>query len=515
MLLSRKILPNVNAGGVADIPDDTIFELPERVLQFGSGVLLRGLVDYFIDKANKQGSFRGRVVVVHSIPKALPLPAAKQDYLFTHCLRGMHNGALVERYVVNASISRELMAHLQWEEVMACADNPNIDIVVSNTTEAGIVLQHDDHILNAIPASFPGKLLALLYRRFNTFSGDAKKGWIILPTELVSQNGTRLKEILVALAGFHNLGDRFMQWLTTCNRFCNTLVDRIVPGKLNAEARAKAEATLGYKDPMMIMSEPYCLWAIEASDAAAGEALSFAHHNPEIVIAADIEKYKELKLRLLNGTHTFLCGLAILAGFGTVKAAMHNASFKGFMRNLMMAEIVPCVTGTAIEEDEAVAFAESVMERFSNPFIEHTWLSITLNYTFKMKARNVFLIHQFIRRFGKVPQHMALGFAAYILFNKCTVNNSGNYEGVTDKGIMYHLTDHEAVKITEWWQTGDPHFVVTKCLAQAAIWEQDLSALTGFGNAVHYYLKLLMERGAFEVIQKFSKFTERRMLDEA
>src|SRR5687767_7478547 len=300
MQLSKKILPQLN-GVIHSSPELSYFELPEKVLQFGTGVLLRGLPDYFIDKANKQGIFNGRVVMVKSTDSGDTDAYEAQDGLFTQCIRGIHFNEVVEEYIINASISRVLSARNQWQEILVCAANPQLEIIISNTTEVGIVLVEDDNIEGTPPVSFPGKLLAFLYERYRAFNGDITKGMVIVPTELITGNGNKLQSIIMELAHLNKFDYSFIDWLETANHFCNTLVDRIVPGKLPAAQQKPMEEKLGYRDELMIMSEVYCLWAIESADPKVEEILGFAKADEGVVITPDINKHRELKLRLLNG----------------------------------------------------------------------------------------------------------------------------------------------------------------------------------------------------------------------
>jgi tagaturonate reductase len=297
MQLSGKTLTQLN--GVSDSVPEALFNLPEKVLQFGTGVLLRGLPDYFIDKANKQGIFNGRIVVVKSTDSD-STAFDKQDGLYTICVRGIDNGKTVEENIVNASISRVLSAKTEWNKILTCAHNPEMKIVVSNTTEVGIQLVQDD-ITDEPPVSFPGKLLAFLYERFKVFKGNAESGMLIVPTELITDNGSKLESIVLELAHRNNLDFKFIEWLENHNTFCNSLVDRIVPGKPDAEDTQKIEKALGYGDELLTMSEVFCLWAIEGNEKVK-DVLSFYQVDEGVVIAPDITLFKELKLRLLNGT---------------------------------------------------------------------------------------------------------------------------------------------------------------------------------------------------------------------
>ena len=390
--------------------------LPEKVIQFGTGVLLRGLPDYFIHKANEQGVFNGTVVVVKSTAQGGISEFADQDNLFTHCTRGVYKGQLVNDAFINTSISRVVEARNEWDSLLALAKSENIEVIISNTTEAGLILDKEDTLGPTAPNSFPAKLLALLYARYQHFNGDINKGWVILPTELIPDNAILLKSIIKELIQIHQLPQEFTSWLDTANEFCNTLVDRIVPGKLNEKETQELQDKLGYEDKLLISSEPFALWAIESNKASTLEKISFTTIDERVVVAPAIVKFRELKLRLLNGTHTFSTAVAIMAGFETVIQSMENKAFNTFITSLALEEIAPCVVGGNITAEDAANFAKSVLERFANPFIEHKWISIAMNFEEKMKMRNQFLMEKYATISSTTSERMSLGFAAFALY---------------------------------------------------------------------------------------------------
>jgi tagaturonate reductase len=484
--------------------------LPEKVLQFGTGVLLRGLPDYYIDKANKQGIFNGRIVVVKSTGNGGADEFSNQDCLYTHCIRGVKNNEVVDETIINSSISRVLSAKTNWQDILATAANPKMQLILSNTTEVGIVFDENDDIINNPPNSFPGKLLAWLYKRYETFNGSQESGVAIVPTELITDNGTKLKMIIEQLAAKLNLDNAFIDWLFTANDFCNSLVDRIVPGKMPEAQHKTTEEKLGYEDDLMIMSEVYSLWAIETTSQRTKDILSFSAIDNGIILAPNINKYREIKLRLLNGTHTFSCGLAYLAGFDTVKDAMANKSMNLFVYDLMKHEIGPCIESVEITRLESYEFAKNVLDRFRNPYIDHRWLSITLNFTGKMKMRNVPLLIEHYNRFNEVPQYMAIGFAAYLLFMKSTTKDEDKYFG-NNNGTSYHIQDDWASYYYEVWQNNNVEEVVKTVLCNDNIWSYDLNNLDGFANAVTKYLKLFMSNKFFEVIENIEQIQNVKM----
>lgn len=494
MILSRENLKNINGENVK-VPAAELLELPERVIQFGTGVLLRGLPDYFIDKANRNGVFNGRVLVVKSTSQGGADAFSKQDNLYTLCVKGIEDGINVEENTINSSISRVLSAAQDWNEILKAAHNPDLQIVISNTTEVGIVLS-EDKITDNPPQSYPGKLLAFLHERYKAFNGSAESGMVIVPTELISDNADKLKDILLKLSVQNKLSWDFEQWLKTSNHFCKSLVDRIVPGKLPAAEQKAIQTQLGYQDELMIMAEPFRLWAIESSNPKVKEILSFEKADKGIFIVPSINKFKELKLRLLNGTHTLSCGLAILAGFDTVKEAMANEAFASYVSNLMQQEIAHSLENDDITYQDAVDFASSVIDRFSNPSLEHKWQAITLNFTSKMQMRNMPLIRKYYSQKNEVPPLIALGLSAYIIFMNTTKDGANYIANV--KGKAYPVQDEFAEILYDYWQ--NPETAIDNILGDRRLWDKNLNNYPGFNAAIKNYVDLLQNAGAEETL---------------
>jgi tagaturonate reductase len=498
MQLSRKILAQLEPGKIA-VPSEALFSLPEKVLQFGTGVLLRGLPDHLIDKANKQQIFNGRIVVVKSTANGGTDAFAKQDGLYTLLERGVANGRQTEQTVINASVSRVLSANEEWDEILKCAANPAMQIILSNTTEIGIALVESDATA-AKPVSFPGRLLFFLLERYRVFNGSSESGMVIVPTELIVDNGTKLKAIVVKLAKLKGESGLFLHWLENENDFCNSLVDCIVPGKLPVTEHAQAETKLGYNDELMIMSEPYRLWAIETESERTRQILSFSKCDEAVVLAPDINKFRELKLRLLNATHTLSCGLAYLSGFTTVKEAMKDESFVAFISNLMTQEIIPLVAQGNISTEEAHQFAQQVIDRFKNPYIEHLWLNITVQYSSKMAMRTVPLIEKHYAGTSDAPDLMALGFAAFLLFMRSTTGADNNFYG-ENNGAAYRIQDDKAVLLQNHWKENSFDTITENTLQDRNIFGTDLTQYPGFAEAVNRNLQLLLQDGAVNAVR--------------
>jgi len=493
MILSKSNLSKLPSAQDLTVPDMQVFSLPEKVLQFGTGVLLRGLPNYFIDKANRNGIFNGRVVVVKSTDKGSTDAYYEQDGLYTLCVRGIEDSQQVDKKIINSCISRVLSATNDWEEILHCAANKEMKVIISNTTETGIKLVRKDLITSNPPSSFPGKLLAFLYRRFKIFDGSEESGMVILPTELVPGNGQLLKSICVQLAEINHCEQEFIQWLISANDFCNTLVDRIVPGSLPEAEHKKVEGSLVCQDNLMIMAEPYRLWAIETTSDRTKSILSFSQIDKGVILADNIDKHREIKLRLLNAPHTFSCALAIWCGFATVKEAMKNEAFKRFVAELMHNEITPNIVGENISEEDAKVFADKVLDRFANPFIDHEWMSISAQYSSKMMMRCVPLLINHYRQSNRPPHHMTLGFAAYILFMKSEKNKEGQYVGNINKK-EYVIYDDKASILYQHWQEDTAAKAVYSILSDEGLWNSDLTQLPEFAKAVYDGLMLIKSK---------------------
>jgi len=496
MVLSGYTLKNIESPGV-QIPAPAIFDLPEKVLQFGTGVLLRALPDYFIDKANKQGIFNGRIVVVKSTETGGTGAFEKQDGLYTICTRGIEEGNKVAENIICASISRVLSAKSDWDKILECAHDPNMQVIISNTTEVGIEKVNDD-IHRYPPVSFPGKVLAFLYERYKAFGGSKKCGMVIVPTELIIDNGKKLESIVTELAYLNGLDEAFIDWLENCNRFCNSLVDRIVPGKPEEKIKAETTAILGYDDELLIFSEAYRLWAIEGDEEIA-EILSFVKADAGTVVTKDIELFRELKLRLLNATHTLSSGVAFLSGFPTVKDAMDDESMYAFISDLMSCEIAAAIP-YPVDAAMADAFIRKVLDRFRNPLIEHHWAGITLQYTSKMRMRVVAVLLQYYKLYNTIPRNIALGFASYLVFMKAEKEENGVFYGrLNDE--FYPIRDDKAGYFHEKWKSVKPGLVAQTVLEDTGLWGQNLAQLPGFASAVQEKIEEITGSGMAAVLQ--------------
>ncbi|MEO1448914.1 MAG: tagaturonate reductase [Bacteroidota bacterium] len=485
---------------------DTAYQtsFPLRVLQFGTGALLRGLPDYIIHRANMRGDFSGRVMAVGSTGSGRSAALGKQGGLFTHRIEGYQQGAEITRFEVNTAVANAISARDHWEAVLALAKGRSVDIIISNTTEVGLTYQPDD-LQASPPASFPAKLTAFLHTRF---LNHPDQGCIILPTELVTQNGPKLKDLVLRHAREHGLGPAFMDWIEQGNYFCSTLVDRIVTGAPASEKQARLEGDVGYQDAMLTVSEPYYLWAIEGPDHLK-QRLGFVEGDEGVILKGDISPFRERKLRILNGSHTIMVALGHLCGLETVYDCTEDEQMSAFLTSAMFEEIVPSLPVTV---HGGADFAEEVMDRFRNPFIHHKLLDITFQYSSKMAMRNVATIERSIRRTGQVPEAMALGFAAYLHFLRPVDEAEGLYFGEW-QGNSYPIRDSYAKFWRGKWESySSGTDWLGSVLAQESIWGQDLNQLAGWRDTVGYYFTVIEGEGPRAAL---ATFLEKRRVQQA
>lgn len=467
--------------------------LPERIIQFGEGNFLRGFVDWMIHTLNKKGLFNGSIVAIQPTPHGKVVPKLNaQDGLYTLAQRGMLNGAEVDEREIVTSISRGINPYTDWLKVLEVAENSEVRFMFSNTTEAGLTYLQEEYDKERSPLSFPGKVAAFLYHRFQTFQGAKEAGMIIFPCELLNNNGQLLKEIVIRLATEWGFPPSFINWVDQHNQFCNTLVDRIVTG-FPREGVERFNQELGYEDVLLTICEPFHLFAIEAKPEIAAQ-LPFekaglnVHWKP-------VAPFRELKVRILNGAHTMMFAAAYLSGLDTVKEAMEDQELQQFIRKGVYEEILPLLQAN---EEEKTRFADATLERFNNPFNQHNLLDISLNSIFKWKTRILPSFLEAVRKNNALPVALTFSLAAlYVFYRPDHVKDHVLFGKRGD--TVYPIRENEKtvrfIQILFNDNAEDLQRAIYPFLSNEELWETDLTAVPELTETVTFYVENILEHG--------------------
>ncbi len=471
---------------------------PKKVLQFGEGNFLRAFVNYTIEMSNEKGMFDGNVTVVKPISYGNFERFEKQNNLYTVILRGIENDKKIQKTHLISCIHDTIDPFTQKDEYNTLMENPDYRFIVSNTTEAGIVFVKDDKFEDDLPSSFPAKLTKLLFQRYKHFNGASDKGFIFLPVELIDKNGDKLKECVLKYIDLWNLEDGFKTWIENDNIFCNTLVDRIVSGYPKHEEE-KIWQKLGYKDEIMVTGEPFGFWAIGSDKIDEVKQELTLKSSVDIVFAKDIEPYKQRKVRLLNGAHTSLVMGAYLAGKTTVDECMKDEVLSDYLEQCMFSEILPHID---LDKQELSEFANSVVQRFKNPYLNHKLLDISLNSTSKWKARVLPSLLDYVEHNNELPKNLVFSFASYLAFYiGMEKKEDGYYNSI--EGRTYQVRDDE--KVLDFFashKSTSTEDIVNLIMSDKELWGQDLTKIEGFKDAVINHLNEINKKGVKPAMKK-------------
>ncbi len=464
---------------------------PVKILQFGEGNFLRAFVDWIVQDLNDNGVFYGSVAVVQPRPHGRIKDIMAQDGLYTLRLEGIDGGKQVKNSQIIDVIADGIDPYTEYEKFLSYGESESLQVVISNTTEAGIALDATDLDFTACPKSFPGKLLALLYRRYTHFKGDKSKGLCIIPCELIDDNGDELLRCLLALAELKKMEKGFLDWLQNANAFTSTLVDRIVTGYPANEMEEIRKET-GYEDSAVVKGEIFHLWVLK-KNAKIQQVFPADKTGLNVIFADDIKPYKQRKVKILNGSHTAMVPVAYLSGIDTVGEAVNDALIGKFIRAFIFEEVNPTIH---LPQDEMTAFANSVIERYQNPYIRHELMSIALNSTTKFKTRLLPTLLDYVRSKGELPKRLLFAFAALICF----------YKG--KRGDENIALNDDAAYLAHWqnlWAEFDGNYtaLAQKVAAWQGAWDMDLSAVhPKLVETLATYLQAIQKKGAYAALKE-------------
>ena len=442
-----------------------------KVLQYGEGNFLRTFVDVYFDTLNKDGVGEYGVNIVKPITFGTLERFAKQNNKYHIILRGMENGQTVENVYKVDSLQQVIDPFNDYETYMALAKDPELKIIVSNTTEAGICFNANDAMDGFDGITYPAKLTKFLFERFNA----GLDGVYLMPVELIDNNADELKRCVDKYIALWGLPAAFKQWNDEQNFYCNTLVDRIVSGYPRDE-KTKAHLTelIGETDDLMSIGEPFGLWAVEKKGNIA-DYIKEGVHNIEVVLTDNIGYYKKRKVRVLNGSHTNLVPAGLMLGAVTVYDAMTDEKLSAFVENTLKEEINHYVSS---DLDATTVFADSVKDRFLNPFLNHQLLSISLNSISKWRARVLPSFKDYYNDHGEIAPKLTVGFS-YLMALYSTLKKSGEgYVACLPSGEVDFKDD---LPYLAYFAEGNS---IVDFMKDVNVWGEDLTAYANFAESV-------------------------------
>ena len=477
-----------------EILNKSIHKKPERkikIMQFGEGNFLRAFVEWILQDLNDKGAIEASVAVVQPMPFGRVKELVDQDGLYTLRLEGIDNGENVRKSQIIDVIGDCINPFTEYEKYLKYGESEDLQVIISNTTEAGIAVDASDTDFSKCPKSFPGKLLALLKRRYDRFKGDMNKGLAIIPCELIDDNGDELYRCLTELAKINKMDEKFIKWMQTANHFTSTLVDRIVPGYPKNEIEAIQKET-GYIDNNVVKGEIFHLWVLK-KEPFVQKVLPVDKTGLNVIFADDIHPYKQRKVKILNGSHTALVPVAYLCGIDTVGEAMNDKTIGKFVKDFIFGEVNPTID---LPADQMTAFANSVIERYKNPYIRHELMSIALNSTTKFRTRLLPTLLDYVKIKGKLPQHLLFSLASLIAFHK---GKRGNEEIALNDDPAY---------LAKWkylWTEfdGDLDKLAKEALAWKGAWDMDMNTIhPDITKTVAKYLKEIQTKGMKKAVEE-------------
>ena len=450
-----------------------------KVLQFGEGNFLRTFVDHYFDTLNEEGGDFS-VHIVKPISFGSLENFKKQNNRYHIVLRGMDGAKAVEKVREIKVVAEAVDPFADMAAYEKLATDPDVKIIVSNTTEAGICFHGEDKMEGFAEITYPAKLTKLLYKRFEAGLG----GVYLLPVELIDNNADALYDCVNRYIDLWNLPKAFKAFNAKENIYCNTLVDRIVSGHPKTpEDRAHLNALTGDEDLLVSVGEPFGLWAIE-DKGNIRDYIKEGFHGIDVVLTKNITHYKKQKVRVLNGSHTNLVAAGLVEGAVTVYDCMKSKMLRSFVEATLDHEIIPFVS----EDTAGVrAFADSVLSRFENPYLNHLLISISLNSISKWRARCLPSFEDYFAKHGVIAPNMTKGFSYLMYLYSCVRAKDGGF--VAELRTKTLDVKDDIPYLTFFAEGGS----VADFMANAEIFGRDLTAIPGFLSAVTENIELLKE----------------------
>jgi len=466
----------------------SINKYPTKVLQFGGGNFLRAFSNWMVDVLNLEKQFNGNVIIVKPTPRGDYTELKSQNGQYHILTKGIKEGEVISETHKVTSINEVIHPYNEWDRYLQSAELESIRFIISNTTESGIKYSEEEFYIDTCPVEFPAKLTRWLFHRWEHFNGAEDKGCIHLPCELIENNGSTLQDCVLQYINNWNLEEEFQNWILNSNYFCNTLVDRIVPGK----PQQTSENAALENDELIVMAEPYHLWAIEANEQVQKE-LPIEGSGLNIIFTDDLTPYRKLKVRILNGAHTAMVPVGYLAGISTVREVLEDQVVGTFIKELLYQEVLPTID---FPKEKLETYVEVTLDRFRNPFVDHQLLSISLNSISKFRYRLLPTLLDYVEIYNSVPDRITSSLSALIVFYLGKYKNATIPRKDSTPTLQFFDNLQKELEAKE-----DIEKVVEVIFANVDFWGQDLNLVEGLKSITSQKVQNLLEMDRSEMKQ--------------
>ncbi|ADL51990.1 tagaturonate reductase [Clostridium cellulovorans] len=471
---------------------DKVVKSPIKVMQIGEGNFLTSFFDWMLYKAIEAGKYEGSVALTCPLDFDKKINILKeQDMLYTVTQRGFKDNVEVDESDIISVFSKVFNYNVDWNSFMEIAELESLEVIISNTTEAGLAYKEVELDKVSVDGLYPGKLTAFLMHRFENIKDKTKK-LLIFPCELLDDNGKVLEEMVKKHAESFGTSDEFKTWVNESCVFLNNLVDRIVPGFPRENTEAYFEK-LGYIDEAASVCEPFFLWGIEGSEEY-DKILPLKSAGLNVKWADSLYDIHLLKVSILNGSHTLITPLGILKGFERVDELVEDPEEKAFLNEALQNEIIP-----SLKNEDAEGYAKTILQRFRNPHLKHKLESISMNSVSKFVNRDLPTVKAYIEDNNSLPKNMVIGLAGLLRFYQIE-KKEDKYIGHNFKGKEYPVFD--VINVLDFMCNMNKEYsiknqnYVKAILSNTELWGEDLTKIEGLTVAVSEALESLERKYA-------------------
>ncbi|EPG4896716.1 mannitol dehydrogenase family protein [Citrobacter koseri] len=461
-------------------------QLQTRIVHFGFGAFHRAHQALLTDRVlNAQGGDWGICEISLFSGDRLMSQLREQNHLYTVLEKGANGNQAIIVGAVKECLNAKLDSLAAIIEKFC---EPQVAIVSLTITEKGYCIDpatgsldvSNPHIIHDMqhptePHSAPGILVEALHRRRER----GLSPFTVLSCDNIPDNGHVVKNAVLGMA--EKRAAELAAWIQQHVSFPGTMVDRIVPAATE-ESLDEITRELGVADPCAISCEPFIQWVIEDNFVAGRPQWEVAG----VQMVDDVLPWEQMKLRMLNGSHSFLAYLGYLAGFQHISDCMQDSAFREAAYRLMMNEQAPTLRITNVDLSR---YAASLIERFANPALKHRTWQIAMDGSQKLPQRMLEGIREHLARGSDWPL-LALGVAGWMRY----------VSGVDDAGATIDIRDPLSEKIRLLVESSSDAERVSALLSLQEVFGTDLVKNPLFVQAIEQAWRRIAQHGAHQAV---------------